>query len=199
MTPKFNSMQVLPENYHLTWKLDMRESKRLIFANGLGLLVLLIIFPLTYAFAAATRPEASFSFSLNGLSGILNVIVLILALGVMLLVHEGIHGVFIWIFTGSRPKFALKTFYAYAAAPGWYLSKWPYFITAIAPLILITALGLIGITLAPFSWVFPIMLIIIFNASGAVGDAWVAAALLFRKNSVMAQDDGDVVSFYEPA
>ena len=189
----------LPENYQAAWCLDMRERKNLFIANSIGLGILFIVTPLVFVYTSMVRTDESFSFSLTGLSGLLDILVLVLVLGLMLLIHEGIHGIFIWLFTGSAPKFALKTYYAYAAAPGWFFAKWPYFLTAIAPLVVITALGLVVIPLVPISWVFALMLLVIFNASGAVGDAWVAAALLTRKGSVLAQDDGDRVTFYEPA
>ncbi len=197
MVEVIRSTQALPESYKATWKLDMRERKNLLIANLAALAILFIITPLIFAFASSVRPNESYRFSLTGVSGLLDIFVLVIVLALMLLVHEGIHGIFIWIFTGTRPKFALKVYYAYAAAPGWYLAKWPYFITAIAPLVVITALGLIAMTFVPLSWVFAMMLLVIFNASGAVGDAWVALALLKRKPSVFAQDDGDVVTFYE--
>jgi len=199
MSGIFYSTQTLPSNYQSSWCLDMRERKNLIFANLIALLVLIIVTPLVFLFTSSVRTDQTYSLPLTGLSGLADIIVLVLALALMLLVHEGIHGICIWIFTGSAPKFALKVYYAYAAAPGWYFSKWPYFFTAIAPLIVISALGLLAIALVPIKWVFTLMLVVIFNASGAVGDAWVAAALLTRNRSLLAQDDGDKVTFFEAA
>jgi len=123
---------------------------------------------------------------------------LLLAVIFMLIFHEGLHGLCFWIFTRSAPKFALKIYYAYAAAPGWYLAKWPYFITALAPFAVITLLGLVGMIFGPPAAIFPLMLVTLLNASGAAGDLWVVIALLRRSASVLVEDSGDRVTFYEP-
>ena len=68
---------------------------------------------------------------------------------VMIVLHEGLHGLFFWLFTREKPKFAFKGFYAYAAMPDWYLPKKEYLITALAPLVGITLLGVLGLALLP--------------------------------------------------
>jgi hypothetical protein len=42
-----------------------------------------------------------------------------------------------------KPKFAFKVWYAYATAPGWYLPRNQYAVVAIAPLVVLSLLGII--------------------------------------------------------
>jgi hypothetical protein len=85
--------------------------------------------------------------SLTDLVTFIGVVLLLLAVQVIL--HELIHGFFFWFFTRSRPTFGFKGFYAYAAAPDWYLPRNQHLIVALAPLVLITGLGLVLLTFVP--------------------------------------------------
>ena len=54
-----------------------------------------------------------------------------------LVVHELIHGLFFWLFTGSAPRYGLGLSYAYAAAPDWYIPRRKYQVTGLAPVVII--------------------------------------------------------------
>jgi hypothetical protein len=58
-------------------------------------------------------------------------------------IHELIHGVFFWVFTRNRPVFALCLFYAYSAAPNWYIPARQFMIIALGPLVIIGAIGML--------------------------------------------------------
>jgi len=188
----------LKESYHQVWQLDMRKTKNLVIANVTGLLVLVIGSPLVYLLVRWLRPGIRLSYTIVIGAMDVSIPALLLAMILMLVFHEVLHGLCFWIFTRSVPKFALKIYYAYAAAPGWYLAKWPYFITALAPFAVITLLGLVGMIFGPPAAIFPLMLVTLLNASGAAGDLWVVIALLRRSASVLVEDSGDRVTFYEP-
>lgn len=126
------------------------------------------------------------------------VAILIGTLIFMVLIHEGIHGFFFWLFTHSIPKFAFKGTYAYAAAPGWYFSRKQYFITALSPFLLISLAGLMFMLFFPPAWFIPLLLVMVFNAGGAVGDLWVAIWLLTQPSGCLAHDSGDATTLYIP-
>jgi hypothetical protein len=50
----------------------------------------------------------------------------------------------------------------------------------------------------PPAAIFPLMLVTLLIASGAAGDLWVIFALLQRPASVLVEDNGDKVTFFEP-
>jgi hypothetical protein len=122
------------------------------------------------------------------------------ALGLTILIlplHEGIHGLFFWIFSRSRPVFGLRPLYAYAGAPTWFFPKGQFAITTLAPLVVIGAAGLLLLLLAPISWVLMIVLLVASNTGGAVGDLFVFFRLLKSSPTSFANDTGEVVTFYE--
>ena len=126
------------------------------------------------------------------------VIALPLSIVIMVILHELIHGIFFWIYTRERPRFALKGGYAFAAAPGWYLPRNQYINVGLSPLIAITV---ITIFLAVFvaQPIVPYMLIIAsFNAAGALGDMIVVAWVLRLPETTLVKDDGDTFSAYVP-
>ncbi|NJN17657.1 MAG: DUF3267 domain-containing protein [Oscillochloris sp.] len=71
-----------------------------------------------------------------------------------------------------------KGLYAYAAAPDWYLPRRPYFSVALAPLLAISLLGIGMLLIVPATWIPVVLLAIVLNAAGAIGDLPVAAWLL---------------------
>jgi hypothetical protein len=199
---KISSSQQLPENYSLYKLLDIRERKNLIKVNLWGIALLafsIFVFPLLAAWLRPDLADGTVVFKLEGLSGIFKVLGMVLGVTiVMLLLHEGLHGICFWYFTRSRPKFAFKGVYAYAAAPGWYLPKGAYLITALAPLVGITLLCMLGLVLLP-AWAISSMIwMLILNTSGAVGDLWVVSVLLRTPSTAMCQDHGDFVEMYLP-
>ena len=136
--------------------------------------------------------------TISGL-GLLLAILAALAINVVVIVlHEAVHGVFFWLFTGSRPGFAFKIWYAYASAPDWYLPRRLYFIVALAPLVGLSALGLALVPFVPAGALLALLLFLTMNASGAVGDIAVAIWLLSQPPACLVNDHGDAVTFYTP-
>lgn len=115
-----------------------------------------------------------------------------------LVIHEGIHGIFFWLFTHSRPKFAFRGAYAYAAAPGWYIHRNPFLVTTLAPLLIISLAGLVIMRFVPAAALAAVWFIIIMNASGSVGDMLVAVWILRHTRLGCIQDQGDKVTLYLP-
>ena len=189
--------QTLPAGYIQSGQIDLKKDKRLIILlNIVGVTVIVLSFYLLSAFTAWVRPDImtfSVTVTVTNLLGALGLTVLILPL------HEGIHGLFFWIFSRSRPVFGLRPLYAYAGAPTWFFPKGQFFITTLAPLVVIGAAGLLLLLLAPISWVLMIVFLVASNTGGAVGDLFVFFRLLRSSPTSFANDTGEVVTFYELA
>lgn len=193
--------QNLPEDYRPLVRLDLLQNPRLLLwlnLAGFGLLVISgglfirILFWLRPADAAT-----GLAFSISGLESWPKMsAALVTATAVMIVLHEGIHGFFLWLFTRARPVFAFKGYYASAAVPGWYLPRNQYLVVSLAPLTLITLLGCVLLAAAPPAWLLPLLLVLTFNASGAVGDLLVAAWLLRTPGDALAFDTGEAVTLY---
>jgi hypothetical protein len=188
------STKSLPEGYVQIGEINIKNNPRLTF--WLSLAAILIIIPtffLLTSFAARVRPTL-----LNTSSTITvgKMVILMGAVVLSLTVHELIHGVFFWVFTRSRPVFALHLFYAYSAAPNWYIPARQFMIIALGPLVIMGALGMLLILLVQESWVLLIMIIVALNTGGSAGDLLVLTRLLKLSPGCLVKDAGDIVTFF---
>ncbi len=115
----------------------------------------------------------------------------------MVLVHEAIHGLCFWLTIGSRPTFGFRGLYAFAAAPGWYISSGHYMTIALAPLVAVTVAGLALLLVAPVAAIPALFLFVVVNAAGAIGDILVVLWLLTRPPATLVQDSGDAVTVFQ--
>lgn len=199
---KNTSVRNLPPNYTLLRKLDIRDGKALLWMNLLGVALFVLAWIVFARLANLAHPgslSGSFSVSAKGLPHLLAFVGMLLAVTVVMLVlHEGLHGLCFWLFTRARPVFAFKGFYAYAAAPDWYLPKGQYLITGLSPLLGITVLCVALMFLLPAGWTRALFWMLVLNTSGAAGDLWMVWALLRSPADLLAHDRGDVLEIYAP-
>jgi hypothetical protein len=200
-----NAVRELPEDYGLIHKLDLNKNIKLAIGLNLANLLLFVVFGVFfYWLLLQARPgllneESFLSFSLFTSDSVFTqfLVIALVYLG-MIVLHEAVHGLFFWIFTKDRPEFGFRGMYAYAGAPDWYLAKRPYLLVGLAPLVLISLAGFIAMLFVPQSWVFPILLFITLNASGAVGDIYAFFWILPKPEGILVQDFGDRMCIYGP-
>jgi hypothetical protein len=189
------STMTLPEGYVQSGEINLKINKRLaITLNIVALFVGILSFLLILSFAVFVRP------SLLNTSGTITagVAAVLVGLVVMLLtIHELIHGFFFWVFTRSRPVLALRLFYAYAGAPDWYIPTRQFMIVGLSPLVIIGAVGMLLMLLVPERWVLLIAILVALNSGGSTGDLLVLTRLFQLSPTSLANDTGDVVTFYE--
>ena len=127
------------------------------------------------------------------------IVATVVALALVMLVHELVHGVFYWRFAGQRPTFGIKGIGVYAEAPSeFFFSRNQYLVVGIAPLVLLTLVGLLLMVIVPVV-VLPILILFIaFNAGGAGGDLLMVAWLFSFSPDTLMQDDGSGVKVYGP-
>jgi len=184
----------LPDDYLEIFALNLSiNRKALILINGFALL-LLMIFGLIFADLFTTlRPK---EFDQGNLWNSLKSLNTLLAIVLMLILHEGTHAVFFWKFTGDKPKLGVTAFYAYAAAPKWFIPKPQYVIIGLAPLILITVIGIaivpiISPELLPYHF-----FLLMMNATGSAGDIYVVAKVSRYPKDILVKDLGDAFQIY---
>ena len=197
---KLSPTTQLPQNYKVFWHLDMRRRPGLLLTlNLLGIILLLGAIWLTISWLLWLRPADLWAaldaqylrFSGWGWFG--------LVLGVfagMLLIHEGIHGLFFWIFTGKPPRFGVGPGYFYACAPDWYIPKRQAMVVMLAPAVGITLFGLLGLALLPVKWLPALILMVSLNLSGAVADLYVAARSIRLAPESLYHDTGHVMEVF---
>lgn len=192
--------QQLPENYLPQGEIDLERNRTAAVVLNIVGTILLIVFAFIFlALARTLRPDLPpVAFSASGLEIFFYIGGALLLVGLMVILHELIHGVFFWMFTGARPVFGYKGLYAYAGAPDWYLPRNQYALVGLAPLAVITTAGLLLLTVAPVGWLYGILLVIVANAAGAVGDMLVVAWLFTRPAATLVRDTGDAVTLFHP-
>lgn len=189
------STTTLPEGYAQIGEINLKKNKRLAVAlNILAFFVAVLCFFMLTSFAAYVRPGITTTSGIITVGGMAVVAVLVILL---LIVHELIHGYFFWVFTRSRPVFALRLFYAYAGAPDWYIPTRQFAAVAVGPLVIIDVVGLLLMLVVPESWVLLILFLVAFNTGGSIGDLLVFTNLLKLSSTSLANDTGDVMTFYE--
>jgi hypothetical protein len=193
----------LPDDYRPNASLDLAKQKGLaIVLNvvagmsvfGYGLLFLFLTMTLRPADASTV-----WQFQLTGILGFLLLGArLFVITALMLLLHEGVHGVCFRLYTGEWGTFAFKGLYAYAAAPNWYLPRNQHLVTALAPYLGLSLLGVLLIPIVPLVVLPDLLLFLVLNAAGATGDLAAVVWLLTKPPDALVKDYGDGVAIYIP-
>jgi hypothetical protein len=116
----------------------------------------------------------------------------------VIVLHEAAHGLAFWVFTRSRPTFGIKGWYAYAAAPGWHLSRGRFLAVLLAPIVLFTVVGLPIVAFAPPVLALFTVLAMIGNATSAIGDLYMCVRLLTLPAPTVVEDRADGITWYLP-
>jgi hypothetical protein len=188
----------LPPEYRLTWRLDLRRSIGLyVLLNLTGLGLLVVAGGLVSAWLGWLR-RADLPAAMNMQDGNLwRLAGMLLAVSAgMLILHEGLHGLFFWLYTRQPPHFGIGPGYFYACAPRWYIPKKQALVVMLAPAVGITLIGLLALAVLPPAWLGPIGLLVILNLSGAVGDLYVAARSIRLAPESLYHDTGHVMEVY---
>ena len=193
----------LPEGYRSIGTLDLTKNLRLLVYMNIAGAVLLVGFYYLFIRAAMwMRPEAAsqgLTSSFQGLGGVLVILLAVVIIyAAVIVLHEGTHGIFLAWFTRTRPVFAFRGYYAYAAAPGWYFPRNQYMLVSLAPLVLLSLLGLVLLAFVPAGWFLTVISFAAFNGSGAIGDLAVFIWLLRQPPTCLAYDVGDAVTLNLP-
>jgi hypothetical protein len=135
-----------------------------------------------------------FEFSLGGFG------VMILGILLTLVFHEFTHGLFMQLF-GAKPRYGVlwKQAMFYATSPGFAYRRNDYVLIALAPLVFLSVLVVLGMWLLQGTlWVALLSVCGVMNASGAVGDMWITAIVLRHANTAYVMDERDGVRVFLP-
>jgi hypothetical protein len=188
----------LPEKYQevLSWKVTGKPM-RVIVLNILGIL-LFIIFGMIFssmAFRLGKMPsEGNFRLGLGEMGLAVVGIVLTFVL------HELTHGLAMQMF-GARPKYGIiwKGLMLYATSPGYAYRRNNYVVIALAPFIFISTLVVLGMWMLQGTvWVALLGICGIVNASGAIGDMWIAIIVVRYVATAYVMDERDGIRVFLP-
>ena len=199
----------LPMNYHRQATLDLsRNRMAVVGAIASGIVLLLAVGWLLVQFTNFVRPTALEALRLRdiptttpdgGTSVTIPIVDGVVALVLVMLIHELVHGMFYWRFAGRRPILGIKGLGVYVAAPSEvYFPRSRYLVVGIAPLVLLTLAGLLLVIIVPVAVVRILILFVALNAAGAAGDLLMVARLLSYSRDTLMQDSGSAVIVYGP-
>ena len=169
--------QVLPPSYSLYRHFDETKYKKVTWAVILlGGLVFWVSFIFFNNLAGVLRPDYQiverlhFQLSVERLIALFRVL---LPVALVLVVHEFIHAVILWLYTKERPTF-VTTFEGIGGIavrlPSWYLSRNAFLITDLAPVCLITLAVPIFLLVVPRSAINTLVFCAALNFAGSLSD-----------------------------
>lgn len=184
------STKSLPATYGHRGTFSLSNPRLVIGLNVAATVLFVVWIVLFLKIAASLHPELNtIEIRVGSLLQILPILVLPIF---SIVLHELVHGVFLWLFTREFPRFGLKGLFAYASSPGWYIPRNQYVVVALAPFVLITLTGIGCLLFLPLSAALPVILIMAANAAGAVGDM-VITGWIFTRSPVTFVSETDAL------
>jgi hypothetical protein len=189
------AIQVSQANFINNEIIDFSKNKKLaVLVNLIGVLSLpvfyIIFFYLIKIFSYGSSDNILYYWNSLTHQPVIYSLIFILLLIVVLVLHEFIHALFFYLFTGEKPVYGFKGVYGYAGSPGWYIKKNYYLIVSLSPFFIISLI--LTAVIVIFSPVYSsiIFILIITHAAGCIGDLWVSIKLLGKPESTYINDSG---------
>jgi putative zincin peptidase len=159
-----------------------RDSLTLLVAGGAFFAIVNILAWDIHGVAALPGPDSTF------VRLFLLVVANLVAYSIMLPLHEAVHALTI-LLLGGRPRFGLRLpLAAYCTAPGQVFTRRGYIVVALAPLVVLTVVGVVITALWP-QWATWLWFGFAGNISGAVGDLATASEVRRLPSGALIVDD----------
>jgi hypothetical protein len=132
--------------------------------------------------------------------GLAETVAVLAAIVLTLVLHELIHGAGMQCF-GAKPKYGAlwKQLMFYATAPEFAFRRNNYVVVALAPIVVISILVVLGMVLLQGAiWVALLAICATFNASGAIGDLWITSIVLRYPMKAFVMDERDGIRVFLP-
>jgi len=184
---------VLPGNYAELLHIDLAKDKKLFWTvNGMALLIaaLMVIF-------SPVRIRAFFDVSGGILPMLLRLVCMSAGLVAYIVLHELVHGVFMRLLSGVKPRYGFTLAYAYAGSDA-YFNKKDYITIALAPIVIWGIVLAIVCAAVNVSWFWVFYFIQITNISGAAGDLYVTWKFSMLPKEILVRDTGVAMTVFAP-
>lgn len=200
MSPRASPIKSLPEGYREVYYLSVTDMAALVWLNLLSLVLLAAFAILMIAWIAGVRhlrDPYTVSTQIPGL---------FLWIGVILVLpfHEWIHGLAIRA-VGHRPIYGIKwaefgrfklPLVLYTTAGDVFFRRLEFIFVALAPVTVITLLGMAVVAFLPDYLAYCVALAVIINGAGSVGDFWMVVVVLRYPADCLVRDEADSIRIY---
>lgn len=190
------STKQLPDGYQEIYSLDLSKNLRAQLALNGAALILILVFGWLFVGISNVLTSEAWVGNLTTLLGRDYLLMILIALILMPILHEAVHGILFWRYTRQIPKFGLRLGYAYAAAPEWYLSPDQYLVVALAPFSALSVIGIALMLVIPSSILPALIIFLTLNAGGSVGDMFVVWKITRLPKNLLINDQGDIITIY---
>ena len=194
MNPTRIAPGTLPDGYQEVLYYRLNKPIRLVVLQILSIL-LFVVFGLIFWNVAIGLGKLPSRIQI-GLTGM---ILLVVGTLLTLFLHELTHGVMMQMF-GAKPRYGVlwKQAMFYATTPGYAYRRNDYLLVILAPLFILSILVILGIWFAQGStlWVALLAICGAINASGAIGDLWIAIIVLRYARTAYVMDERDGVRVF---
>ena len=112
-----------------------------------------------------------------------------------MVLHECIHGIFMWVFSGVRPKFGYTLLYAYTGSDVLF-GKRRYMCISLAPLLVSGLLLTVFMVFTPVQVSLLLYIIQCINISGSFGDIYVTYKVSQLPRDILVRDAGVNMAIY---
>ena len=147
--------------------------------------------------AEILRPEFQprrLHFEVPNLERLGSILVLVLFLAIVFAVHELIHAIFLWFFTGHRPIIVAGGGGLAVRLPSWYIPRDQFLVTNLAPFCVISLTGLLLIIVVPENHINLLVFLTAMNIAGSSVDIASSAYLFLHPTSIYLETGGLVYS-----
>lgn len=185
----------LPNGYKEVYSIDAGNIKTGLILNLIGLPIMIVMFIILMVIKSLVCGKINFDLSDGETSLVLFILCIVMIL--YIIIHELTHGLFYKLFTKEKLKFGLKLTCAYCGVPTVYMKKIPMIITALAPFVIYSLIGVVLMIVVPYNVIF-LAIDILFSAhvAGCVGDIYVSFLLIKYPKETLVNDTGAKQTFY---
>lgn len=186
-------------NLTLVKEYNLLEDKKIAFWLNVASLILMVpMFTLFFGLAVMTHPIVQ-PLVFSDTQSIWTIIQPVIILFLVIVVHEGIHGIFFKLFNPKgRVEFGLKGGFAYAVSEGSIYTKGQMNIIGMAPFVIISILFTLAYV---FGFMSSGMYVMYAGLHGAmcIGDLWYLYLLTVKhRGTVYVEDTKQGITIYEP-
>ena len=194
MNPTRIAPVTLPDGYQEVLYYRLNKPIRLVVLQILSIL-LFVVFGLIFWNVAIGLGKLPSRVQI-GLTGM---ILLVVGTLLTLFLHELTHGVVMQMF-GAKPRYGVlwKQAMFYATTPGYAYRRNDYLLIVLAPLFILSILVILGMWFAQGNalWVALLAICGAINASGAIGDLWIAIIVLRYTSTAYVMDERDRIRVF---
>ena len=185
----------LPADYREVHYMSINERGMLLWLNVLSVVPLVISALVVFGALLVYHDELGAPLAIHALPDKVPPLLGFALILVVLPLHEWIHGLVIGRL-GHRPRYGIKWFVLFATSDGALFRRDEFIQIALAPLVVITAVGGVLMFFLPLGMAQWVALGVTVNAAGAIGDLWMTAVALRYDPSALVRDEEDSMRIF---